>query len=363
MKSQWRPPDSRGSGRPPVLLAIVALAASGVWACAAIPNGEDTVSPTGSIDGLEAKFVDVGGVRTRYYDNGRGEPIVLVHGGGMGGASTANNWSRNIRGLAERFRVIAVDRLAQGMTGNPKDDADFTNQGAVSHVYQFIQMMRLGPVHLVGHSSGGALAFYLAVEHPEIVKTLVVVAHGPGMPPAGEGPTKFAAILEKCPPDPTSYEHRQCRLLALAHTPDTFPPDYAAADEYMGNLPKSVETRKRMDALRAAQPHWPDERNNAYRQQMWDRARSEGVREMPILIYAAKQDTLGWDADDPHSMMRGELGFFDLVGARNPRVKMVVVNEAGHFPYREHPEQFNADLTHFIDFWNPPMQVTDFSTR
>jgi len=50
-------------------------------------------------------------------------------------------------------------------------------------------------------------------------------------------------------------------------------------------------------------------------------------------------------------MMRGELGFFDIVGAKNSRVKLIVVNDAGHFPYREHPEQFNADLIQFIEFW------------
>ncbi len=330
---------------------ILALGLGCLMACSGRPSDQAAVSPTGGIEGLQARVVDVDGVRTRYYDYGAGEPIVLVHGGGMGGASTANNWSRNIPGLASRFRVIAVDRLAQGMTGNPREDADFTNEGAVKHLYRFIQNMKLDVVHLVGHSSGGGVVFFLAVEHPEIAKTLTVVAHGGSMPPAGEGPTQFAAILEKCPPDPTSYEHRKCRLLALAHTEETFSAEYAAADEYMGTLAKSVETRKRMDAMRASHAGWPDEPNRAYREQAWQKARS-GALQMPILIYAAKQDTLAWDADDPHAMMRGELGFFDIAGAQNPRVKMILINEAGHFPYREHPEQFNADLLHFIDYWN-----------
>ncbi len=140
-----------------------------------------------SIDGLEAKFVDVDGVRTRYYEYGQGEPMLLVHGGSIGGASTANNWSRNIPGLSKRFHVFAVDRLAMGMTGNPKDAA-------------------------VGHSAGGGLLLYLAVEHPEVARTLTVIAHHAGIPP-GDGPTKFDEILAKCPPDPTTYEHRKCRLL------------------------------------------------------------------------------------------------------------------------------------------------------
>lgn len=320
------------------------------------------VGPNGEIDGLTAKFVDVNGVRTRYYDYGHGEVILLIHGGMIGGSSTANNWSRNIPGLAKRFRVVALDRLAQGMTGNPKDDADFTNEGTARHVYEFIQAMKLKTVHLVGHSSGGGIAFYVAVEHPEIATTLTVISAGPQMPPAGEGPTTFDATLAKCPLDTTSYEHLKCRLLALGHTPQTFPPDYEKADEFMGNLAKSVEGRKRMAARRAANPGWPGKQNDAYRQRAWEQARA-GVLQMPILIFTGKQDTLSWDAKDAHAMMRRELGFFDIVGTKNSRVKMAIINEAGHFPYREHPEEFNAELTSFIEFWSRHSQATGGSTR
>ena len=308
------------------------------------------VGPNGEIDDLTARLVDVGGVPTRYYDYGQGEPLLLVHGGGIGGSSTANNWSRNIPGLAERFRVIAVDRLAQGMTGNPRDDEDFTYRGVVEHMYEFLRTLNLDQVHLVGHSSGGGVMYYLAVEHPEIVKTLTIIAHHAGIPP-GDGPTKLDVILEQCPPDRNSYAHRKCRLLALGHTPGTFSSEYAAADDYLGNLPKSVDGRRRMAAMRAAHPGWPSEENESYRKQAQDRARN-GALQMPILLYAAMQDTLSWDADEPYAMMRSELGLFDILGAKNPRVKMVIVNDAGHFPYREHPEQFNADLIDFIDFWN-----------
>jgi len=304
---------------------------------------------TASVDGLQAKFIDVEEVTTRYYDYGQGEPILMVHGGSMGGASTANNFSRNIPGLSNQFRVIAVDRLAQGMTGNPIEDADFTNQGATRHMYQFIKSMNLEGLHLVGHSSGGGIMFYLALEHPEIVKTLTIISVGPQMPKRGS--TKFDKLLEECPPDRTTYEHRKCRLLALGHTPETFPPDYEAADEYMGNLPKSVETRKRMDAMRAIKPGWPDEENKTYRAQAWEKARNGGLQ-MPILIFCGKQDTLSWGADEPHAMMTGELNFFDLLSTKNRNVKMVIINQAGHFPYREHPEVVNADLIHFIKYWN-----------
>jgi pimeloyl-ACP methyl ester carboxylesterase len=305
-----------------------------------------------SIDGLTAKFVDVGGIRTRYYDYGQGEPIVMLHGGSRSGA---NVFSRNIPGLAKRFRVLAVDRLGYGLTDNPKAAADGGNEGQVRFVKAFIETLKLGPVHLVGHSGGGAVAFYFAVEHPELVTTLSVLAHGPGMPALGEGPSKLQAALDKCPPV-ESFEHPSCRLAALGHTAATFPPEFWEAERFVLSQPKWKEQYARQQAARRAGPV-QGSGSNAYRDTMWARARTEGMK-MPVLIYSGKQDTLDWDARDPHAMMKGELGFFDIVGAKTARVKMIVVNEGGHFMYREHPEQFNADLIAFIEFWknNPTAQ-------
>jgi pimeloyl-ACP methyl ester carboxylesterase len=306
------------------------------------------VGPNGEVDGLSAKFFDVNGVRTRAYDYGTGEAVVMVHGGAIGGASTANNFARNIPGLSERFRVLAVDKLSAGLTDNPQDDGDLNVQGQVDHMYQFIRMLDVGPVHLVGHSSGGAVAFYLATQHPEVVKTLTILTVGPSMPRLGERRTKFQSLVEECPPPP-GYDYWHCRLRVLGHVPETFPDEFMAADQWMADQPKSLETRSRLDALRAAGNPGPTYRD--LNPAAFEKARA-GVLTMPIMIYGGKQDTLDWFADDPHSMMEAELHFFDIVGAQNPRVKFVILNEAGHFPYREHPEQFNADLMHFIDFWN-----------
>jgi pimeloyl-ACP methyl ester carboxylesterase len=84
---------------------------------------------------------------------------------------------------------------------------------------------------------------------------------------------------------------------------------------------------------------------------MLEKARS-GALQVPILMYKGKQDAFDWDADAPHASMQGALNLFDMVGAKNPRVKLMIINDATHFVNRDQPEQFNADLIQFIEFWN-----------
>ena len=60
--------------------------------------------------------------------------------------------------------VLALNRLGQGMTANPKDDNDFGMEGDVEHLYQFILTLKLERVHLVGHSFEWARGWSMRVE-------------------------------------------------------------------------------------------------------------------------------------------------------------------------------------------------------
>jgi pimeloyl-ACP methyl ester carboxylesterase len=65
------------------------------------------------------RFVDVDGIRTRYFDKGSGAVLVLFHGSHLGtndACESALDWELNFDRLAEWFRVIAVDKLGQGHT-------------------------------------------------------------------------------------------------------------------------------------------------------------------------------------------------------------------------------------------------------
>ena len=58
------------------------------------------------------------------------------------------------------------------------------------------------------------------------------------------------AELDKCPPV-DSFEHRSCRLAALAHNPDTFPPDFWTAEELILSHPKWKALYARQEATAA----------------------------------------------------------------------------------------------------------------
>src|SRR5215471_6482863 len=141
------------------------------------------VAPSGSVGGEEAKFIDVNGARTRYYDVGSGEVILLVHGARPSGTSSANTWVPILSGLGKRFRVLAPDRLGHGMTENPKGDYSVTAE--MEHLYDFIKLMQLQKFHIMGQSTGAYHAARVTLEHPEMVRTLVLADSATLSPPIG----------------------------------------------------------------------------------------------------------------------------------------------------------------------------------
>ena len=124
---------------------------------------------------FESKFVDAGGIRTHYIEEGSGEPVILIHGGGAG-ADGYSNWMRTIPVLAPHFHVLAIDMLGFGKTAKP-DAASFTySQDARNeHLINFIDALGLRGVSLVGNSMGGATAIGAAVRRPELVGKLVLM--------------------------------------------------------------------------------------------------------------------------------------------------------------------------------------------
>ena len=67
------------------------------------------------MDNSQAKYIDIDGINTRYFEEGSGEPMILIHGGQMGMASSAEIWFMNFSEFAKNYHVYAFDKLGQGI--------------------------------------------------------------------------------------------------------------------------------------------------------------------------------------------------------------------------------------------------------
>tara|TARA_R110001606_G_scaffold388580_2_gene554020 strand:+ start:47875 stop:48813 length:939 start_codon:yes stop_codon:yes gene_type:complete len=136
----------------------------------------------------EGRFVTIMGNRMHYLEQGKGDPILMIHG--LGGV--AQNFSYSVMGqLAKTHRVIAIDRPGSGYSlRHPQSSASLAVQADV--VAGLIDALKLDKPLIVGHSLGGAVALATALRHPDKVSRLALVAPLTHMPT--ETSKAFAAL-------------------------------------------------------------------------------------------------------------------------------------------------------------------------
>ena len=116
-------------------------------------------------------YCQVNGFVTHYSDSGKGETVLLLHAGG----TSSKHWRKIAPLLEDRFRLVAPDLIGFGGTEPWSGSADLTHDDQADLVRGLAHWAASGPVHVVGHSYGGAVAVRLALKYPEMVKSLVLV--------------------------------------------------------------------------------------------------------------------------------------------------------------------------------------------
>lgn len=282
----------------------------------------------------EERFIDVQGLRTRYLEAGSGEPMLLIHGGNFGRYCLADDWGPVIEPLAETFRVLAIDKIGCGFTDNPRTDADYVIGSVVQHGIDFLAALGIDRAHLMGHSRGGYAATRIALERPELARSLVIVDSSTLMTPPNpqyDAWDKEAAAL----PD----MHDQVRYLVTVnsfsgdHVDDAFVDVMARA----ASLPKSAEAVQKWTGGLGRQFGADLVRRQQEAQAM---IRSGGLR-CPTLVT--------WGFNDPSATMeRCGVPCMELVLSSVPSAEMHIFNEAGHYCYREQPAAFTDVVTGYL---------------
>jgi pimeloyl-ACP methyl ester carboxylesterase len=174
-------------------------------------------------------FIELEGTRIHYVDRGQGPAIVMIHG--LGGQ--LRNFTHSLLDrLADEFRVVVIDRPGSGhSTRSRGSPVGLKAQGDL--VAKVVQALHLHRPLLVGHSLGGAVALAAALDHPECVGGLALIAPLTHIEEAP--PTPFRGLALRSPilrwlaawtvATPLAI-WKGDQVLAVVFSPDTPPPDF-----------------------------------------------------------------------------------------------------------------------------------------
>lgn len=140
-----------------VLVAWVVMAWS--WA------GAQTKAPA-----VQSGYAPVDGLKMYYEIHGTGQPLVLIHGG----LGSTGMFDPIMPALSKGREVIAVDLQAHGRTADI--DRPMSFEAMADDVAGVIRYLKIEKADVMGYSVGGEVALRVAIQHPEVVRKLVIVS-------------------------------------------------------------------------------------------------------------------------------------------------------------------------------------------
>jgi pimeloyl-ACP methyl ester carboxylesterase len=281
-------------------------------------------------DTIEHAWARLSAVATHYLTAGDGDPVVLLHGW----PQTSHEWRRVMPLLAPRHRVIAPDLRGLGDTSRPPEGYDARTVAA--DVAELItRHLGIARFHLVGHDWGGPVAFALASQHPQAVRTLTIVdVTVPGIgPDISQGGKRWHHAFHMTPDLPEALvQGREREYLSWFYREFSWQPGAIGAED----IDEYVRTYSQPGALRAGFSYYRNiPRNIADNRALLD----SGFRlPMPVLAVGGGRTEARGRGQEP------ELSLREIAGD----VQGMVVADCGHFVPEEQPELLAQRLLAFF---------------
>jgi pimeloyl-ACP methyl ester carboxylesterase len=236
-------------------------------------------------------YAPVNGIRIWYAEFGSGEPVILLHGG----LANANYWGNQVPILAKSYQVIVMDSRGHGHS--TRDSKPFAYDLMSSDVVALMDFLKIGKTAIVGWSDGAIVGLDIAMHHPDRLTKLFAFAANSdpnGLKDIAQSPV-FSAFIARA-----ETEYRR-----LSPTPDQY-------KAFLDQITK----------MWATQPNFTAEQLN-------------GIT-VPIWIV---------DGDHDEAIKRENTEF---MAKEIPDAGLLIQPAVSHFSFLQDPEQFNADLLHFL---------------
>jgi pimeloyl-ACP methyl ester carboxylesterase len=266
-----------------VLLASTAAQAAPQWMT--LPSTPGLPSPA------QSGYAEVNGVKIWYAVFGKGQPVILLHGG----LANANYWGNLVPALSGDYQVIVMDSRGHGRSSRNNEPLGYDLMA--SDVLALMDVLKVEKAALVGWSDGAIIGLDIAIHHPERLTKLFAFAANSdpeGVADISQSPV-FNAFMARAK---SEYE-------GLSPTPKEH-------DAFMAQVTRMWET----------QPHFSADDLHGIRTPTWivDGDHDEAIKRTNTLYMADQIPDSG----------------------------LLIQPKVSHFSFLQDPAQFNADVLHFL---------------
>jgi len=249
-------------------------------------------------------------ININYEIIGDGQPLLFIHGLG----SSLRDWEDQVPVFSKKFKVITLDLRGHGQTDKPK--GPYSISMFAEDIAELIKSLKVDPVHIVGISLGGAIGFHLAIDHPDITKSLVVVNMSASVP--------IKSLKEK--------QMFFLRVLIVKMMGMKKMGEVLAKRLFI--KPEQEELREKMAS------RWAENDKKAYLSSL------KTLKNWSVLerLQEIKCPTLAISSDEDYTPLSDKEEYTALIS----NAKLVVIEDARHAVSVEKPEEFNTILMDFL---------------
>jgi 2-hydroxy-6-oxonona-2,4-dienedioate hydrolase len=255
---------------------------------------------------------------TRVLECGAGPPLILMHG--TGGHLEA--YTRNLRALAARHRVIAYDFPGHGWTTTAGSDLEIDDY--IAHLLGLLDELGVDQAHLCGESLGGWVALKFAARYPERVGRLILNTPG-GTMARPEVMERIRSLSQAAAADPTQQRVR-ARLEWLMADPRSVTDELVTIRQAIYSRPGFPESMRHILCLQDPQVR-----------------RRNLVTDAELAAIAAPALVI-WTSEDPSGPAKAGLDMAERI----PAGEFQLIKDAGHWPQWEQQEQFDKLVLEFL---------------
>jgi pimeloyl-ACP methyl ester carboxylesterase len=261
-------------------------------------------------------------MQVHYRDEGKGFPIVLIHGT----AASLHTWDAWNQELIKNYRVIRMDLPAFGITG-PNKNTDYSIKNYTKFLHQFLSKLHIEKCYLAGNSLGGNIAWNYTAEYPEKIAKLILI-DASGLPTNKAQP--FVFKMAKTPILNSLFLYFTPKYFIEKNIQEVYADDSKITDELITRYHKmALRTGNRQAFIdRAKTDFTPNEFKNSEKLQR--------ILTPTLLIWGAKDE---WIPLENGKRMNNLL----------PNATLYIIENSGHVPMEENPKESSLILKEFLD--------------